>query len=56
MEVEVTSTNPGIKIKVDDETILKLFTDVAALKAQMKVVILVMIAGFGSLSGLVVFL
>lgn len=55
MEVEVTSTNPGIKIKVDDETMLKLFLDVSALKAQMKIVILVMVAGFGALSGLVVF-
>jgi len=56
MEVEVISTNPGIKIKVDDETILKLFMDVAALKAQMKIVIAVMVGGFGALSGLVIFL
>ena len=53
-DIEVVSTNPGIKLVITDETIFRLFTDVAGLKVQMKVLSAVSFLGFSTIAGLVV--
>lgn len=53
-EIAVISTNPGVKIEVSDERILGLFTDVAGMKVQMKILSAVMFLGFSTIAGLVV--
>ena len=53
-DVEIISTNPGIKLNITDETILGLFTDVAACKVQIKVLSAVSLLGFSTVIGLIV--
>ena len=52
--VKVKRTNPSLEIEVDDELVLKLFTDVAACQTQLKGLALMMLAGFSILAGLIV--
>lgn len=52
--VKVKRTNPSLEIEVDDELVLKLFTDVASCQAQLKGLAAMMLAGFGILAGLIV--
>lgn len=52
--VKVKRTNPGIEIEITDELVLKLFMDVAALKAQQKLIGGLIIAGFSVLAALIV--
>lgn len=57
----VKNKNPGdLKIKIDDETMLQLFTDMALCKNSLnllwKVVGIGMVGGFGLVSALIVIL
>ena len=54
--VKVRRTNPSLEIEVDDELVLKLFTDVAACQAQLKGLGAMMLAGFSILATLIVVL
>lgn len=61
-KVTITTDNPGIpiEIEVSDETVLALFTDMAAVKASLsllwKVTLAGMAGGFGVLAALVALL
>ena len=52
--VKVKRTNPSLEIEVDDELVLKLFTDVSACQVQLKGLAVMMLAGFSILAGLIV--
>jgi hypothetical protein len=54
--VKVKRTNPSLEIEVDDELVLKLFTDVAGCKTAIRLLGGFMFAGFSIMSGLIVIL
>ena len=58
--VKVKRTNPSLEIEVDDELVLKLFTDMALCQSSLnllwKVTLAGMTSGFGLLTTLVVIL